>query len=644
VPGNGYSNCTASIISARHIITNAHCFPQEQGGVSEAFLLMDYYSDDNEGAVRRFAVRAMPVERDAELDFAIAEVTGNPSAQFGRIMLEPRDPEPGESLLIVHHPMGKPKHMTRGGCRAHAPVAVSGTDIRHRCDTLPGSSGSPILAEGTGRMLGLHYGGALDAQVPGSFNSGKRLREIAARSRVLAAAFAEQRQEEEQLTRAAASNAAKAEVDRLRAELDAARARVAALPPAAVPVVRPDPVADVAAAEASLGLTSDQVRAIQSWLEALGHDPRGVDGRLGAGTRTALRAYQRAKGLAETGYLDADVSRRLAQEGPEAVGKRDAARGALAAAVRPPVPATPPGPAQPAVGIWPPQPARPSPGSVLRDCSDCPEMVVVPAGRFTMGAAPGEEEAENLHAPFRGRSAPRIDVSIPGPLAVGKFEVTRAEFARFVADTGHATGSACRTFENGKYEERAGRTWRAPGFAQDDRHPVVCVSWDDARAYVQWLSRKTGKGYRLLSESEWEYAARAGTTTRRPWGDTAEAGCGYANIADASARRIMAGMTWGTACDDGHAFTSPSGAYRPNAFGLHDMLGNVLEWTADCWNENHAAAPPDGSARSTGDCTRRVLRGGSWDIVPEGSRSASRNRNTADDRNDNYGFRVARTL
>jgi formylglycine-generating enzyme required for sulfatase activity len=403
-------------------------------------------------------------------------------------------------------------------------------------------------------------------------------------------------------------------------------------------------VADVAAAEASLGLTSDQVRAIQSWLEALGHDPRGVDGRLGAGTRTALRAYQRAKGLAETGYLDADVSRRLAQEGPEAVGKRDAARGALAAAVRPPVPATPPGPAQPAVGIWPPQPARPSPGSVLRDCSDCPEMVVVPAGRFTMGAAPGEEEAENLHANFRGRSAPRIDVSIPGPLAVGKFEVTRAEFARFVADTGHATGSACRTFENGTYEERAGRTWRAPGFAQDDRHPVVCVSWDDARAYVQWLSRKTGKGYRLLSESEWEYAARAGTTTRRPWGDTAEAGCGYANIADASARRIMAGMTWGTACDDGHAFTSPSGAYRPNAFGLHDMLGNVLEWTADCWNENHAAAPPDGSARSTGDCTRRVLRGGSWDIVPEGSRSASRNRNTADDRNDNYGFRVARTL
>jgi hypothetical protein len=120
VPGNGYSNCTASIISARHIITNAHCFPQEQGGVRQAFLLMDYYSDDNEGAVRRFEVRATPVERNAELDFAIAEVSGNPSAQFGRIALEPRDPEPGESLLIVHHPMGKPKHMTRGGCRAHA--------------------------------------------------------------------------------------------------------------------------------------------------------------------------------------------------------------------------------------------------------------------------------------------------------------------------------------------------------------------------------------------------------------------------------------------------------------------------------------------------------------------------------------------
>ena len=163
--GTGVANCTASIISARHIITNAHCFPQGAGAVKQASLLMDFYSEDNAAQGRRFEVRPVPVERNEQLDFVVAEVSGNPSARFGRIALEARDPEPGESLLIIHHPMGMPKHMTRGGCRAHAPVAVQGTDIWHRCDTMPGSSGSPILAEGTGRMLGLHYGGALDAQV-----------------------------------------------------------------------------------------------------------------------------------------------------------------------------------------------------------------------------------------------------------------------------------------------------------------------------------------------------------------------------------------------------------------------------------------------------------------------------------------------
>jgi sulfatase modifying factor 1 len=383
----------------------------------------------------------------------------------------------------------------------------------------------------------------------------------------------------------------------------ASAARVAP-PQAATPPAPSDPAAD---AERALALSPDAIRNIQIWLLALGHDPGSADGVIGPATRRALRSWQRSKGIAETGYLNPSSLAALRQDGPPALSRTLA-------------------------------------GHRFRDCPDCPEMVVVPAGRFTMGAAPGEEEAESVSANFRGRSAPQIEVSIPGPLAVGKFEVTRAEFARFVADTGHATGSACWTFENGKTEERAGRTWRAPGFSQDDRHPVVCVSWDDARAYVQWLSRKTGKGYRLLSESEWEYAARAGTTTRRPWGDTAEAGCGHANIADAAARLFVAGITWGTACDDGHAFTSPSGAYRPNAFGLHDMLGNVWEWTADCWNESHAGASTDGSARSTGNCTRRVPRGGSWISHPVDTRSAFRTGVTTDYRNGLIGFRVARTL
>jgi sulfatase modifying factor 1 len=172
----------------------------------------------------------------------------------------------------------------------------------------------------------------------------------------------------------------------------------------------------------------------------------------------------------------------------------------------------------------------------------------------------------------------------------------------------------------------------------------VCVSWADAQAYVRWLSRKTGKGYRLLSESEWEYAARAGTTTRRPWGDVAEAGCAHANIADATARRIVPGITLGTACDDGHAYTSPAGTYHANAFGLHDMLGNVWEWTADCWSESHVGAPADGSARMDGDCSYRVLRGGSWSNNSDGIRSAHRNGEALGTRFGGYGFRVARTL
>jgi formylglycine-generating enzyme required for sulfatase activity len=593
VPGNGYSNCTASILSARHIITNAHCFPQEQGGVRQAFLLMDYYSDDNEGAVRRFEVRATPVERNVELDFAIAEVSGNPSAQFGRIALEPRDPEPGESLLIVHHPMGKPKHMTRGGCRAHAPVAISGTDIRHRCDTLPGSSGSPILAEGTGRMLGLHYGGALDAQVPGSFNSGKRLSEISSRSRILAAALAEQRQQEEQATRAASSAAAaeraeferrirdaeaaaRAEVDRLKAQLEAAERRVAAVPPPApAPAPRAETPADWAAAEAALGLAPDRIREVQQSLRAAGHDPRGIDGNLGQGTRGAIRAWQRARGVAETGYLSAEMLRLLQEGNAPAV-----------AAVRPPAPATPPSPAQPAVGIWP-APPREAPRS-FRDCPECPEMVVVPAGSTRLAS---------------GR-----DVTIAAPFAVGKFEVTFEDWDACVAQGGCSHRPDDRGWGRG-------------------RQPVINVSWDDAQAYVAWLSRKTGKPYRLLSEAEWEYAAQAGS------GREAAATRG-ANIANC----VGCGSRW-----DGRQ-AAPAGSFAANAFGLHDMLGNVWEWTADCWNASHDGALADGSVRLTGDCSRRVLRGGSWYGYPVDTRSAYRYWSPSDIRYDLIGFRVARTL
>jgi formylglycine-generating enzyme required for sulfatase activity len=594
--GAGVANCTASIISPRHIITNNHCFPEGQGAVKQASLLMDFYSEDNEAQAKRFEVKTVPVERNADLDFVIAEVSGNPSAQFGRIMLEPRDPEPGESLLIVHHPMGMPKHMTRGGCRAHAPVAVQGTDIRHRCDTLPGSSGSPILSEGTGRMLGLHYGGSPNPG-PNTWNFGKRLSEISSKSRVLSAAFAEQRQQEEQVTRAAASTAAseraelerrvrdaeaaaKIEVDRLKAQLENERARVAALPSPA-PVPRAETPADWAAAEVALGLTPDRIREVQQSLRAAGHDPRGIDGNLGQGTRGAIRSWQRARGVAETGYLSAEMLRLLQEGSAPAV-----------AAVRPPAPATPPSPAQPAVGIWP-APPREAPRS-FRDCPECPEMVVVPAGSTRLAS---------------GR-----DVTIAAPFAVGKFEVTFDEWDACVAAAGFFSSTGCR-------HRPDDRGWGR------GRQPVMNVSWDDAQAYVAWLSQKTGKPYRLLSEAEWEYAAQAETGREV----AASQGANQANCNGC-------GSSWDS------KQTAPVGSFAETTFGLHDMLGNVWEWTADCWNDSQAGAGVDASARLRGDCSRRVLRGGSWSSDPEITRSADRVGSTTGGRYGNIGFRVARTL
>ena len=172
---------------------------------------------------------------------------------------------------------------------------------------------------------------------------------------------------------------------------------------------------------------------------------------------------------------------------------------------------------------------------------------------------------------------------------------------------------------------------------------MLCVSWNDARAYAQWLSRKTGKRYRLPTEAEWEYAARAGTTTSRYWGDDPAQACRYANVADQS--RLQ---TWGFGqkhdCTDGHYFTAPAGGHAPNRFGLYDMIGNVWEWTEDCWNASYAGAPVDGSAWLAGDCAQRVERGGSWSTVPRFARSGARHKNSADYRDNLTGFRVGRNL
>ena len=239
-------------------------------------------------------------------------------------------------------------------------------------------------------------------------------------------------------------------------------------------------------------------------------------------------------------------------------------------------------------------------GDVFRDCDTCPEMVVVPAGSYMMGSEEGYSDEEPVHR-----------VTIAQPFAVGKYEVTFAEWEACVA------GGGC----NGYRPQDVG--WGR------GRRPVINVSWDDAQAYVQWLSKKTGETYRLLSEAEWEYVARAGTTTRYTWGD---------EIGENRANCDGCGSRWD------NEQTAPVGRFAANAFGLHDVHGNVWEWVTDCWNESYAGAPSDGRAWKSRECSRRVVRGGSWLFLPGYLRSALRNRDAAGDRNYVNGFRLARTL
>jgi formylglycine-generating enzyme required for sulfatase activity len=291
--------------------------------------------------------------------------------------------------------------------------------------------------------------------------------------------------------------------------------------------------------------------------------------------------------------------------------------------------------------------AMPAAGRSFRDCSNgCPEMVVVPQGRFIMGVKPGEEERENWPRDRRGHSVPQHVVTIRHRFAIGKFDVTRDEYARFVAETHRQDADSCITIDASATFVAAKVNWHSPGFPQTGRDPVVCVSWDDAQAYVAWLSARTKHPYRLPSEAEWEYAARAGTTTARYFGDHPTEFCRHTNVGDLDYFKQHPGDSGvNRACGDGYSFTSPVGSFPPNRFGLYDMLGDVMNWTEDCSNSTYQDAPADGTAWQTGDCGRRVVRGGSWDMDLSGARSANRRiGGPTSVRNATLGFRVARTL
>ncbi len=262
-------------------------------------------------------------------------------------------------------------------------------------------------------------------------------------------------------------------------------------------------------------------------------------------------------------------------------------------------------------------------------------MVVIYTGTFDMGSPDTEDSRGDDESPVH-----RIKITA---FAIGMTEITRGEFAEFVKDSRYSTGDKCWTLENGNYEERQG-SWLEPGFPQNDKDPVTCINWNDARAYAKWLARKTGKKYRLPTEAEWEYAARDSTSTARYWGDNPDEACTYANGADQTAQTLIQGATsWYIhQCTDGFAYTSPAGRFKANAYKLNDILGNVWEWTEDSYHESYVGAPNDGRAWQ-GEGTQHVLRGGSWNNSPPNLRAAIRYRADATLRFSSFGFRVARS-
>lgn len=271
---------------------------------------------------------------------------------------------------------------------------------------------------------------------------------------------------------------------------------------------------------------------------------------------------------------------------------------------------------------------QPGAGERFKDCSDCPEMVVVPAGQFVMGSPPDEPERD-------GEREDQVRATIAKPFAIGAFAVTRGEFAAFVAATGHKLDEGCYVWTGTTWEERADRSWHSPGFDQDDRHPVTCVDLKAAKAYAAWLSEKTGKSYRLPSETEREYATRAGTATPFWWGLSISTD--WANYSGTVGDAQGPTDTW-------RQRAVRVDSFRPNAWGLYHVHGNVWDWTDDCWNESNLGNPGDGSVRTTGDCTWRVARGGAWNYAPNYLRSAFRYWNLPHNRSGVQGMRVARTL
>jgi formylglycine-generating enzyme required for sulfatase activity len=255
-------------------------------------------------------------------------------------------------------------------------------------------------------------------------------------------------------------------------------------------------------------------------------------------------------------------------------------------------------------------------------------MVAIKGGSFTMGSPEDEDDRSENEGPQK-----KITIE---PFQIGKYPVTVGQFAEFIKAARYKPTDECDTERTNKMRDA---NWTDPEVLdQGENEPVVCVNWKDANAYAEWLAKTSGKPYRLPSESEWEYAARAGVTDAHYWSDT-DGTCAYANIADKAAKREHSNWTI-TNCDDGFAGAAPVGSLKPNAFGLYDMLGNVKQWAAGCAVDSLDDMPADGSPVG-GSCNYRPVRGSAWDSLPNLVRLAHREKNPASYASSNYGFRVA---
>ncbi|MCK9296692.1 MAG: SUMF1/EgtB/PvdO family nonheme iron enzyme [Desulfobulbaceae bacterium] len=292
--------------------------------------------------------------------------------------------------------------------------------------------------------------------------------------------------------------------------------------------------------------------------------------------------------------------------------------------------------------------AKPGAGAIWREPVTAMEFVWVPEGCFDMGQRKAEKEqliqevGEDTYKKYFAKEVPLHRVCVDG-FYMGKYEVTIGQFQRFVNETGYETdaeGNAggadgCYAFKDDKWDWQSGYSWRQAGFPQEEDYPVACVSWNDAQKFIAWLNRKSGRTFRLPTEAEWEYAARAGSRTIRYWGDAVDSNaCDYANVANPK--------YWSSSfpCEDSYQFAAPVGKFRKNNFGLYDMLGNVWEWCQDWYGDGYYSISPEDNPQGPSSGAIRVGRGGSWSNYARNVRSADRYWNSPDFRDGNLGFRL----